>query len=739
MDQEYWKAALASIGDAVILADTAGAVTYMNPVAETLCGWPSDEAIGQPLKDVFHIVHETTRATVENPVEKVIREGVVVGLANHTVLLPRSGPEIPIDDSAAPIFNEQRELMGVVLVFRDVTARREADLTRESLAAIVDSSDDVIVSKTLEGIITGWNRGAERVLGYSAAEVIGKPVSMLLPPDLAEDTKSILERVRRGEKVDHYHTRRKRKDGRIIDVSLTVSPIRNAEGEIVGASKVGRDITDSRQAELLRERLAAIVESSDDVIVSKTLDGIITSWNRGAERVLGYTADEMIGQHVSKIMPPDVLEDTHKILGRIRRGEKVDHYETRRQRKDGQIIDVSLTVSPIRDATGKIVGASKIGRDISQQKQIEAERQEADRRKDEFLAMLAHELRTPIASIDGAAQLLGKLETESELEWARDVIQKQIKHLSRMIDDLLDVSRITRGKIGLRKEVLSLSPIVSGAVETVRPLIEERKHELVVSLAPGALRVEGDPIRLEQILVNLLTNAAKYTESGGKISLSATHDQDSIVIQVRDNGLGIAADLLSRIFDLFTQGDRSAARSEGGLGIGLTLARQLAEMHGGQITATSAGLGQGSEFTLRLPAAKGMPSPKLPAKDRLPRLARQSSRILVVDDNVDMANGMAKLLSLLGHDVTTAHNGEEALDVAREQRPEVILLDIGLPKLDGYQVVRQLRQEACCRTALIIAVSGYGQEEDRRKSQEAGFDHHLVKPVDFDALLSLLA
>lgn len=617
MDQEYWKAALASIGDAVILADTAGAVTYMNVVAETLCGWPRNEAIGQPLKDVFHIVHETTRATVENPVEKVIRSGAVVGLANHTVLIPRSGPEIPIDDSAAPIFSPQGELLGVVLVFRDVTARRET--------------------------------------------------------------------------------------------------------------------------ELLRERLAAIVDSSDDVIVSKTLDGIITSWNQGAERVLGYTADEMIGQPVSKLMPPDVLEDIQKILGKIRRGEKVDHYETRRKRKDGQVIDVSLTVSPIRDVTGKIVGASKIGRDISQQKQIEAERQEADRRKDEFLAMLAHELRNPIASINGAAQLLGKLETESELEWAKDVIQKQIKHLSRLIDDLLDVSRITRGKISLRKEVLNLSPIVSGAVETVRQLIEDRKHELVVSLAPGALRVEGDPMRLEQILVNLLTNAAKYTESGGKISLSATHDQDSIVIQVRDNGLGIAPELLPRIFDPFTQGDRSAARTEGGLGIGLTLAKQLAEMHGGEITADSAGLSQGSEFTLRLPAAKAAATPKPPAKDRLPRLARQNSRILVVDDNVDTAQGMAKLLSLLGHDVKTAHNGEAAIEVAREQRPEVILLDIGLPKLDGYQVVRQLRQEPCCKTALIIAVSGYGQEEDRRKSQEAGFDHHLVKPVDFDTLLSLLA
>jgi PAS domain S-box-containing protein len=491
--------------------------------------------------------------------------------------------------------------------------------------------------------------------------------------------------------------------------------------------------------ELLRERLAAIVESSDDIIVSKTLDGIITSWNRGAERILGYAPDEIIGKHVSMLFPPECADDTTIILDKIRRGEKVDHYQTRRRRKDGQIIDVSITVSPIRDASGKVVGASKIGRDITRQKQIETERDVADRRKDEFLAMLAHELRNPLASINNAAQLFGRLESEEELEWAKEVVQRQVKHLSRLIDDLLDVSRITRGKISLRHETLNLSPIVSGAVESVRPLVEERKHELVVSLAPGALRIVGDPLRVEQILVNLLTNAAKYTESGGRISLTARREDDKVVIQVQDTGMGISPELLPRIFDLFVQGDRSIARSEGGLGIGLTLVKTLVEMHGGTITADSAGAGQGSVFTLCFPAAPATASAKAHPKSELPRLARKSSRVLVVDDNADTAGGLARLLKLLGHDVEIAHDGERAIDIARRHLPEIVILDIGLPGMDGFQVARQLRLDPCCKTALIVAVSGYGQEEDRRRSQEAGFDYHLVKPVDFDALLALMA
>jgi PAS domain S-box-containing protein len=608
---------LESIGDGVITTDATGRITFLNPVAGSLCGWSHAEAIGMPLSDVFQIVNESTRQPVESPVEMVIREGYIVELANHTVLLSRDGSETPIDDSASPIVDDQGEISGVILVFRDVTERR-----------------------------------------------------------------------------------------------------RNAE---------------------LKERLAAVVESSDDIIVSKNLDGIITSWNQGAERTLGYAADEVIGHHVSILMPAEKMEDIDRILGQIRRGEKVDHYETKRRRKDGAIMDVSITVSPIRNDEGEIIGASKIGRDITQKKLLEAERVEAERRKDEFLAMLAHELRNPLSSINNAVQLFDELETEEDLLWAKDIVQRQVKHLARLIDDLLNVSRLTRGKITLRKEPLNLSPIVSSAVEAVRPLLEERKHELSVSLINGGLRLEADPLRLEQILVNLLANAAKYTDTGGRISLTARLEEKDIIIAIRDTGMGISSELLPRVFDLFAQGDRTVARTEGGLGIGLTLVQRLVEMHGGNVSAASEGPGKGSEFTVRLPALEESVVLKTSPKVILPRVARQSSRVLVVDDNRDTASGLSRLLKLIGHDVQVAHDGPTAIEKARAHRPEIVILDIGLPGMDGYQVAKQLRLEECCKNSMIIAASGYGQEEDRRRSREAGFDHHLVKPVDVDVLMTLFA
>jgi PAS domain S-box-containing protein len=615
---ERWSAtALKSIGDAVIATDGRGRVLFVNPVAEALTGWGEAEARGRPLAEVFVVVDEATRRPVESPAEQVLATGRVVGLAGPTLLLARGGGEVPIDDSAAPIVGGDGRTAGVVLVFRDVAEKR--------------------------------------------------------------------------------------------------------------------------RAELLNERLAAVVESSDDIIASKDLDGVITSWNGGAERIFGYSAEEVVGRHVSMLMPPELVEDMPKILGRIRRGEKVDHYQTKRRRKDGAIIDVSLTVSPIRDAGGRIVGASKVGRDVTREKLAERERAEADHRKDEFLAMLAHELRNPLSAISSTAQLFGRLETEAELVWAKEVVQRQVKHLSRLIDDLLDVSRIDRGKIVLRKEALDLMPVVAGAVETVRPLVEERRHELSVSVATGGVRVEADPLRLEQILVNLLTNAAKYTEAGGRISLSARRAGGEVVVAVADDGVGIAPELLPRVFDLFIQGDRTIARSEGGLGIGLTLAKKLAEMHGGSVAAASEGVGRGSEFTLRLPAFAAAPAPPTGPEGGPAPLGRWTSRVLVVDDNLDAAASLARFLKLLGHDVRTAHDGPSALELARVHRPQIVVLDIGLPGMDGYEVARRLRMEEYGEGAVVIAASGYGKAEDRARSRAAGFDHHLVKPVDLDLLTGLFA
>lgn len=358
----------------------------------------------------------------------------------------------------------------------------------------------------------------------------------------------------------------------------------------------------------------------------------------------------------------------------------------------------------------------------------------ADRRKDEFLAMLAHELRNPLAAVANAALLLNA--GAEEREWACEVISRQSTQLAHLIDDLLDVSRITAGKIRLRKETIDAATILDRAKDSVRPLVSARNHELVGSYAADSLWVEADPTRLEQIVLNLLTNAAKYTPAGGRIELSALSSSEGVTIIVRDNGIGIAPQRIPEMFQLFAQGERSIARSEGGLGIGLTIVQKLVEMHGGRIEAHSDGPNCGSIFSVFLPAAK-KPS-ALNGTCPTPHPAAARRRVLIVDDNVDTAHGLARLLTRAGHEIVLAHDGMQAVERAHAQVPEAVVLDIGLPGMDGFEVARRLRKEAGCEDAVIIAVTGYGQPEDRRKTIEAGFDFHLVKPVDLEELKRLL-
>jgi signal transduction histidine kinase len=362
---------------------------------------------------------------------------------------------------------------------------------------------------------------------------------------------------------------------------------------------------------------------------------------------------------------------------------------------------------------------------------------EADRQKDEFLAMLAHELRNPLAAVNNAVTVLKLSSDEESRNWASDVVERQVRQLVRLIDDLLDVSRITSGKIRLRKDYVDAGSILDQAVESARPLIDERRHTLAISIERGQLPLHVDVTRVEQIVLNLLTNAAKYTESGGHIWLTAKPEGDQVVIRIRDDGIGIPPEKLPDMFRLFSQGDRSLARSEGGLGIGLTIVQKLSEMHGGSVDARSEGPGKGSEFIVRLPLARAPRESRSKVQSGLHPSAK-GYRILVVDDNVDTARGMMRLLKLLGNDAIAVHDGRAALEAARTFRPDFVLLDIGLPDMDGYQVAATLREDDIFKDSVIIAISGYGQDEDRRRSLAGGFNHHLVKPVDFDALISLL-
>jgi PAS domain S-box-containing protein len=626
-ERERFRITLASIGDAVIATDHRGEITFINSVAQALTSMPKDQALGRPLQAVFHIVNENTRQPADDPVARVLATGHISGLANHTVLIANDSTERPIDDSAAPIRDEQGTMTGVVLVFRDVTDRRRAEQTRQQLAAIVESSADAIIGQTLDGIITTWNQGAERLYGYAAAEVLGQSISLLMPPGHKDELGAILERIERGEHIQNSEMIRQRKDGQLFDISVSISPIRNAAGQIVGASGIGRDITAiKRTAEALRES--------------------------------------------------------------------------------------------------------------------EQRLREADRLKDEFLAMLAHELRNPLAPICNALHIMKQPQAKSAvIEWVRDIAERQAFHMARLLDDLLDVSRISRGRIELRKETVDVASIIHHIVETVRPLTAERRHELTVMVPPEPLLVEADPHRVAQVLTNLLHNAAKYTEPGGHIWLTGQREGTHVVLRVQDTGVGISADLLPRVFDLFVQADRRMDRSQGGVGIGLTLVKRLVELHGGGVSAFSAGAGQGSEFIVRLPALPAQEAPPKAMPDTRPSASSDlpTRRILVVDDHADAAESLAMLLRLAGQDVCVAHDGPAALEAALAFHPDMIFLDIGMPGMDGYEVARQLRQRPDLKEAVLVAVTGYGQNEDRVRSQRAGFDRHLVKPVEPEMLHALLA
>ncbi len=510
---------------------------------------------------------------------------------------------------------------------------------------------------------------------------------------------------------------------------------------MVGAVLVFRDITDRKRAEEARAILAAIVESSDDAIVSKTIDGIIRSWNAGAERLFGYSSAEAVGQPITLIIPPERLAEERYILDRLVRGERIEHYETVRVSRQGRRLDISLTVSPIRDGDGRIVGASKVARDITDRKRSEEALREADRRKDEFLALLAHELRNPLAPLRNGLEIMRLAAGDANaVSQARGMMARQLGHMVRLIDDLLDVSRINRNRMELRRSRLLLADVLSSAVETARPLIDAAGHTLVVSLPPEPVALDADLTRLAQVFANLLNNSAKYTDRGGHIWLTAEQRGDDVFVAVRDDGIGIPAESLPTIFDMFSQVDRTIERSRGGLGIGLALVKGLVEMQGGTVTAESAGAGKGSTFTVRLPALESCLEPATPeTPEREPAANGPKRRILVVDDNRDAVTSLARLLRLVGNEVQTAHDGLEATETADEFRPEIILMDVGMPRLNGYEATRRIREQPWGQSIIIIALTGWGQQGDRLQSRDAGCNGHLVKPVTLPELEKLLA
>jgi PAS domain S-box-containing protein len=550
-------------------------------------------------------------------VAKVLETGGIVGLANHTVLIPREGKRIAIDDSGAPVRLGDGELIGIVVVFRDVTDRKRAEHTRAWLATIIDSSDDAIVSKTLQGIVTSWNPAATQLFGYEPEEIIGKPIITIIPPDLHAEEDGIMARLRRGERIDHYETVRLAKDGRRIDISLTISPMRNEDGAIIGASKIARDITERRRTEhLLRE---------------------------------------------------------------------------------------------------------------------------ADRRKDEFLATLAHELRNPLAPICAAAELLKHAKSLApELRVATAILERQARHMTHLVDDLLDVSRITSGRIRLHPEPVELAHLLRAVIEAHRQPAETSRHQITFAPTTQAVHVTGDRVRLTQVFANVLHNAIKYTPPGGKIEITLRTEEEQAVVSIRDNGMGVPAEMLTHIFEPFAQLDRSYERPDGGLGIGLTLAKRLVELHKGHIQANSAGIGKGTEFRVRLPAGTA-PVAQAPSASSADSDFSVTRRVLIADDNHDAAVSLSMLLQSMGHETRVVHDGIEAVEEAEVFHPDIVLLDLGMPRLDGYETARKLASRPWAADTRIVAVTGWGQDADRKRAKAAGFHRHLVKPVDLDALQQVMS
>jgi PAS domain S-box-containing protein len=472
------------------------------------------------------------------------------------------------------------------------------------LAAIVASADDAIVSNDLSGIITSWNAAAERLFGYSASEALGQHMFLIVPEDRRAEEADVIAALLDGTGVDHYETQRRRKDGALLDVSLTVSPLRDASGAIVGISKIARDVSIRKRHERDALRLAAIVESSHDAIISKDLNGVIQTWNHGAERMFGYTADEAIGRPITMLIPADRLHEEAEVLRRIRAGLQVDHFDTVRLHKDGREVDISLTVSPIRNANGVIVGASKIARDISEEQRLRRMADDASRLKDEFLAVLSHELRTPLNTVLGYTRLLRQpviTDDPERREKALEVLQRNADALAKLVDEVLDTSRVMVGKLQLSIGRVSLEQVLRQAIETISPAADAKNIRLTVQIEPG-MDTLGDPDRLRQVTWHLLSNAVKFTPSGGEVTIRALQEGPDFVIEVRDTGIGISADHVSRVFQRFWQADASISREYSGLGLGLALVRHLVEMHGGSVAAASTGPGRGATFTVRLPA-----------------------------------------------------------------------------------------------------------------------------------------
>jgi PAS domain S-box-containing protein len=642
----------------------------------------------------------------------------------------------------------ERELIDA----KEALERKTAELVHSlaMIRATLESTTDAILVTDATGAVTGFNQNYVNMWRVPTEAMETKDHRQLLK-NISRQFKEPNRFLDRIEEIYAFSPAEtfdvlELTDGRVLE--------RFSRIQFIGERNVGRvwsfrDITERKRAEeelrQQREWFEVTLSSIGDAVITTDTEGKVTFLNPMAEMMTGWKTAEAAGERLEKVFNI-INEETRKpaknpVENVLRDGIVVGlANHTALISKDGTERSIEDSAAPIRDAMGRISGAVMVFHDVTQRRRVEKALKEADQKKDHFLAMLAHELRNPLVPIRNGLQILKLAGNDPALaENTRSIMDQALNQLVRLVDDLLDVSRITTGKLKLRKERVDLAAVVRSAIETSRPLIDEQGHQFTVELPPTPILLDADPTRLAQVFSNLLNNAAKYSEQGGHITLSAGAEGNAVIVRVTDRGIGIPADHLPRIFQLFAQVETASDRSQGGLGIGLSLVKGLVEMHGGTIEARSDGPGRGSELVVRLPQASAEPLGSHLAKPDDEKTSPTTRyRILVVDDNRPSAHSTAMALGLMGHELATARDGTEGIERARTFGPDVILMDIGLPEMNGYETARRIREQPWGKNMILIAVTGYGQEEDRRRSLEAGFDHHLVKPLNFAELKNKL-
>ena len=771
-DAPYLAEIVDTSDDAIIAKDLEGIIHSCNAGAERVFGYPAAELVGQSIRMLI----PDDRQSEEDEILQRIAAGERIDHL-ETVRVRKDGRSIHVSVTISPIRNAAGEVVGAFKIARDITEQKRAQTERAYLAAIIDSSEDAILSKNLDGIIQSANGMAETIFGYSAAELVGRSVRILIPPERQREEDEILARVRRGERIAHFETVRLTKGGKPIDISLSVSPIRDRSGAIVGVAKIARDITEqkrlARELAAQQEWFRVTLGSIGDAVIATSQDGKVAFMNPVAERLTGWPLAEArsrdcgdVFRIINEASRRPVESPVDRVLAHGIVVGLANH--TVLVRPDGSEVPVDDSGAPIVDRDGRIIGAVLVFRDVTERRRVDAERrtaaiererlhasersareeaERATRVKDEFIAMVSHELRTPLNAILGWAHLMVQPEPSPEVvRRGVEVIVRNTRLQAQLISDLLDVSGIVSGRLRLTLEEIDPAAVIDDAIEAVQPRADD-EHVVIEDDLHDVGRIVADSARLQQIVWNLLWNAIKFTPEGGRVTVRLRRRSvEEIEITVRDTGLGIPRDVLPRIFERFQQGSPTITRQFGGLGLGLSIVKYLVELHGGSVRADSPGEGGGSTFTVLMPSGSAVsektttpPTDVAPEPDPVPLLA--GVRIVIVEDDDDTLDFLSRYLSSCGAEVTTASSAAQALEIMPTSDADILVSDIGLPEMNGYELMRRIREMDSSPAAGIpaIALTAYARREDRTRAFHAGFQAHLGKPIEPPELAATVA